>query len=59
MQEGQKSLVGRFAGAETTEEVALQEISLARLARLVGCRRAPGGPLVLQEPFQHIDGAGE
>jgi hypothetical protein len=28
MQEGQKLLVGRFAGAETTEEVALEEIFL-------------------------------
>jgi hypothetical protein len=59
VQEVQKSLVCRLARAETAEEVALQEILRARLARVLEFRRAAGGSLVLQESSQHVDRAGE
>jgi hypothetical protein len=59
MHEAQKSLVCRLAGAETAEEVALQEIFFTRSARLSGFGRASGCPLVFQEPLQHVDRAGE
>src|SRR5262245_45622904 len=59
MQKGQKLIVGRFAGAETTEELARQKVFLARVASLSRFRCASCGSLVFQQPFEHIDGAGE
>jgi len=59
MREAQELLVGRFAGAETVEEAALQQELLARLARRSGFGRTFGGSFVLQEPLQDVDGRRE
>src|SRR3954452_12786740 len=55
VQEGEEALVGRLAGAEAAEEMALQEELLARGTGGAGLRPAARRALELEEPFQHVD----